>query len=277
MKGGLSVRGFTIIETLIVLAVTGGMLVIAITFIGGRQNRTQFAQGMRDMESRLQQVIGDVSNGYYPNDGNFKCQGAASPVLTPGGSTEQGANKECIFLGKAVQFAVDAADSPTFNVYSIVGLREKPSGGSVGSLSEAQPRLIARGTSDPASVPDIFDTGQLRYGITVSPNGMLSNGNPIGAVGFVGRLGAQLGADDTSQQVDLLAFTATSLGQSAPDAIDDIKNNLRAMPASAVNPNSGVTICLNSNGSQQSGLISIGGAGRKLLVTVTMKETLNCV
>ncbi|MET1032944.1 MAG: type II secretion system protein, partial [Candidatus Saccharimonadales bacterium] len=143
MKGGKKARGFTVIETMIVLAVTGGLfLAIAVT-LSGRQQRTQFEQGINDIRAQLQQVINDVGTGFYPSLTNFRCTaGASGPVMVTG-TTNQGENTGCIFMGKAMQFGVNGTDPEQFLTYSVAGLQRTTTGDEVATYAQAQPRVIS--------------------------------------------------------------------------------------------------------------------------------------
>ena len=107
MRGSHKASGFTIIETLIVLTVSGALFVSATYFLSGDQDRTEFTQSIQAVQSQIQQVINEVESGSYANTNNFTCSGTASgPSLTTSGTDAQGSNTGCIFLGKVIQFGV---------------------------------------------------------------------------------------------------------------------------------------------------------------------------
>lgn len=111
MKDKKTQFGYTIVEVMIVLAVSGMMFIIAANFINGKQQRTSFFQGTNEMGAILQKVIDDVSNGHY-SDVPLTCSssGAGTPVnvsLTTGDT--QGRNSACVFLGKVVHFYLKGA------------------------------------------------------------------------------------------------------------------------------------------------------------------------
>lgn len=54
MKGGKSPLGYTVVEVMIVLAVSGIMFLVAANFINGKQQKTSFANGVNEMASRIQ-------------------------------------------------------------------------------------------------------------------------------------------------------------------------------------------------------------------------------
>lgn len=270
MKGGSHAKGFTIIETLIVLAVTSALFIGALALIGGRQGKTQFAQSARDVESQLQQIMNEVSSGYYSSTEDFKCEkSGGKPVIETvslGTPPEQGSNKDCIFMGKIIQMSIDNPDAATFNVYSLVGLREAT------EFSDAAPRLLARSSADAASVPDIYESEKISFSPTVGSL-KYNNTTEIGAFGFVSRLGATLGSDDNTEQLDLVAIPGTARGTNKLDGVSDIHDNLGSI---ITNPAGGVQLCLFSGTADQSALITIGGQGRPITVSSTIKGTANC-
>ena len=74
--------GFTIVETLIVLAVSGLLLISAIVMISGRTNKTQFTTAANDLKQSLEQVINEISSGYFPNANNFQCTAGVAAVAS---------------------------------------------------------------------------------------------------------------------------------------------------------------------------------------------------
>ncbi len=101
-----ALAGYTIVEVMIFLAVSGGLLTSVMTIISGQQQKTQFTTGVREFESKIQDIISDVETGYFPSGNDVKCADptpSGDLVITPV-ATEQGKNQDCVFLGKAVQF-----------------------------------------------------------------------------------------------------------------------------------------------------------------------------
>lgn len=264
-------HGFTIAETLIVLAVSGAMLLAAIILINGRQAHTEFNQGIQEVQSQLQQDMNDVANGYYPSNGSISCvAGGGGPILTSG-STERGANDGCIFVGKVLQFEVSGRPGG-YNVYPIAGLM-----GGEDSLATAKPRLIAEGTGDPIGVnaiPDEFESRTLPNGLTVV--NMYYGNNPasnhIGALGFI----THLSTGASTKDIDVAAIPATSLGMTKATAVHAVNGQLAGLPAAAINPSQGIHICIASGGTSQSALLSIGGSGQTSSITADVKGGTVC-
>jgi hypothetical protein len=120
--------GYTILEVMIFLIISTALIASAEVAVGGSNAHTQFNQGMRDVNSKIQDWIGNVING-FPGDNqqSYKCSapGGSRPTIIAGtGST----SPDCIFIGKAVQFT-DASSSPTpgqtghLYAYSVFGAR----------------------------------------------------------------------------------------------------------------------------------------------------------
>jgi type II secretory pathway pseudopilin PulG len=276
--------GFTVIEVMIVLAVTGLLFVTGVTLISGKQSQTAFDQSIRQVQSQIQQVINDVSVGYYPNAGNIQCSGSGGTVtLTKAGGVAQGANAGCVFMGKALQFQVGSSDPEKFNVYSLAGLQKGGPGGTEStSLAQAKPKVIAPTPTAGINLPDSTDSDNLQNGLTTARM-WYNNGadKDIGVVAFTNSLAsydATTGAIlSGSQQVDVVPIddgnVKSKIGSSSDNGIDITNSTI----ASAItNPSGGVFICFASAGTNQSGLITIGSNGRQLSVNLDIKNGKVC-
>jgi prepilin-type N-terminal cleavage/methylation domain-containing protein len=122
MKGGKTPLGYTLIEVMIVLAVSGTMFLIAANFISGKQARTAFSQGVNEFASRIEGVAAQVADGQY-SDISWACHDTGTTVIidftTP---SNQGTNKECVFLGKVIHVRATAGWTD-YDVFSLAGKR----------------------------------------------------------------------------------------------------------------------------------------------------------
>jgi len=112
--------GFTIIEVLIALAITGVLLAAAVAVLTGQTTSTAFQQSLHDIQSKLSAAIQNVNNGLLPNETQYTCTVSSSSSraqLSPG-TGAYGTNQGCIYLGVAAQVIVD---SPNINFYTILG------------------------------------------------------------------------------------------------------------------------------------------------------------
>jgi len=261
------------VEVLIVLAVTGILFVSAATLIAGQQSKAAFQQGVQQLQSQMQQVMNDVSSGYYPNLANFTCTNSGGGLNISGGSSAQGTNGDCIFLGKVVQFGsgISGSNPERFATLSLAGLRSDTSGNPITTLAATSPTVIPSSTA----------TTPLEGGLTVS--GMWYDGNrsqPVAALAFVSTLGQTNGAGilTGTQQLNIIPILGTALTQNT-SVTPTIIHNVLSSPAATVNPPNGVQVCFASGGTDQSGLLTIGGTGtngRQLDVTLDIKAGRDC-
>lgn len=266
-------RGFTIVEVLVVLAVTGALFISAATIISGRTNRTQFEQSINEVTAQIRLTINEVSTGFYPNASNFRCERNGAGIRITSGNAQQGTNADCIFLGKVMQFGVADTDPQQYTIFSVAGLRTDTQGNEITNLNTA--RVIAPTGTTP-NVPDASDTKNLQYGLRATKMYVDTVSNPIGAVGFISSQAQYNGAQISSgsSQVGLVPIANSSLDVSATNAAQTIDSNLSG---SQLNPSSGVFICFASGGTSQSGLVQIGGSGgRQLSVTLKIMGGTTC-
>lgn len=106
--------GFTVIEAMIFLTISG--LLILIAFIGSANaiSRTRFNDGMRSMQVHLQQQYNDVQTGLNlrdPSASNIPARCGATPV-------EVG-KSDCLLLGRLVHF-----DNSSIKSYLVIGSKD---------------------------------------------------------------------------------------------------------------------------------------------------------
>lgn len=269
-------EGFSIVEVMIVLAVTGALFVSAAIAISGRTNKTQFQQSINQITDQIRGTINEVSVGYYANMGNFGCSSDGSTLTIKAGAAEQGTNSGCVFLGKAIQFGVPGTDPQQYVTHAIAGIQRDANGDEIQTLSAAKPAVIYPAAPQ-LNAPDDSVKSTLQYGLTVSKMYYDDNeNNKIGAVAFVSSLGSYNGSDlkSGSQQISLVPVKSTSLNSAIAQAAKDINLNL---PGSPVAPAKGVQICFDSGSTDQSGLVTIGGGnGRQLSVSLKIIGKKGC-
>jgi prepilin-type N-terminal cleavage/methylation domain-containing protein len=288
--------GFTIVEVLIVLAVTGILFASTLSLMSGRQNRAEFTQAINNIKSQIDQTINEVSTGNYPNNAQFTCQvlGPGQPTIT-GAAAGQGSNGGCISLGRVVHFFDDATvggNPEQFFTYTIAGRQFTAGSQNVTtSILTAKPILVARTDNSSLGFPDITgDTSNLLYGLRTSaaqvptPKAMYytdSTGSyPIGSFALVSSLGSynQGNINSGSGQVNLLPIaSSSSLTNPSSTEVEGINSFLASANVdNALNPSDGVTICFTSGSSTQSGKITIGFNNQTLGTTLTIHNTSDC-
>lgn len=272
MKTGLNQAAYTIIEILIVLAVTGALVLSVMFVISGQQGRTEFNQAINDIQAQINDVINNVSTGYYANNGNVGCAaGASGPVFSTVGQN-QGTNQGCVFMGRGIQFAV-GNDPNLYNIYDIAGLREYTCTQIEDCLGEASPTAIA-----PPHGADTTQQQRLQYGLEAAQMYFTDSGAdvPVNTVTFMSTLANSSNGNlaSGSQQVELRPVqNTTDISTSGDKSATAAVTAINAANLDLV-PDGGVTICFNSGSSNQSGTITIGSNGRQLSTKLVINSGL---
>jgi type II secretory pathway pseudopilin PulG len=276
MSHKTNTRGFTIVETMIVLAVTGGLFVAIAATLSGRTQAAEFTQTINTVNASIQQTISDVETGYYPNFGDLKCSAAGSSLnIQKASGFKQGTNSGCVFLGKVMQFGSGVNNGATpeeYATYVTAGLQ------SATTLSTADPTVLAPTPSETSSnFPNETEYTSLSNGLTVvSMYYQKVVGGPeikINSVAFLTELsGTDVSYTGGSQQIDVIP-TGSSLVTSQANTVSSINTALKSMTQN-VNPAGGVSICFSDGG--RSGLITIGENGRYLSTTLRTMSDKTC-
>ncbi len=224
MKGGSRPLGYTILEVMIVLAISGVMFLIAATFINGKQQRAAFTQGVNELASRFQGVIEEVTDGQY-SDIPFSCSYVSGTTLTisGGAGVTQGSNQACVFLGKFLHFGV-GGDLNAYEVFSLAGARVDPNTGTpVVSLANAKLTPISGGGVD------LTRNETIPQGLQFAGEKVAGTGGGSGFYGFgfmqgLGALDPVTNAYQSGSQDIALYFSPTlNTPQTEPAAITNIE------------------------------------------------------
>lgn len=102
-------RGFTLIETLIFLAVSSILFISVVVLVSGQVERTRAQDGARQIELNVAGVFNDVATGYYPLvNQRFSCSGGSAsspPTVVAGMAGEnRGQDADCVIAGKKITF-----------------------------------------------------------------------------------------------------------------------------------------------------------------------------
>jgi hypothetical protein len=244
-----SITGYTIVETMIFLAVSGAIFFTAMLLVNGQQRRTEFATTVRDFDSKLQSVISNVASGYYNDPGQFTCTVTAGVMtITPTAST-QGQNSDCTFVG---QF-IDLAPSPNNNKFTITSIAGARRVGDKEATSVLQ--LYSAGLLKP--ITETAETYTLPNGVIASYMKIITPVRNIPTIAVFTTF---------NQYKDPSNSSTLSSGSSRSDIWGvDI-----SVPFAAPNPPSGIEICL-TDGEQYGSIILNTGSTR-----VTMGNGSTC-
>ena len=250
-------QGYTILEVMIFIAISASMFFIAMIAISGRQQDTQFTQAVRDFDSRLQDLMNDVSTGFFNNPGDFSCTITAGKPNIVSGSEEQGTSDDCIFVGKTLQFGSAESGSSFVDIYNLIGKRNN-AGSNVSSISEANPT-----TADPATVPP--ERIDLQWGLevfrVVNKPVTGSNSNH-GAISFITSFARTIGNEQISngQSVRSVSMPNTTIGASRAAMFSVIDNPVTYTTIDG-SPEADIVLCLQNQGQERIASITINDEG----------------
>lgn len=89
-------NGYTIVEVLIVLAVTSVMFTMTVLLVSGQVERYRYKQVTYNSQERIQGAINDVQSGYFDLVD-------AAPASCSDDSTPGAGNSKCIYAGKKIE------------------------------------------------------------------------------------------------------------------------------------------------------------------------------
>jgi prepilin-type N-terminal cleavage/methylation domain-containing protein len=217
--------GYTIVEVMIVLAVSGIMFLIAANFINGKQERAAFTQGSNDLGSKLQQIVADVTDGHY-SDVPISCTPGSRPIGNTDGSGSQGQTSSCVFYGKIIGFYSSAGQRSNYRVFSLAAGRDVTG-------QPPQPKIgVIKGLSTNSVVPQSLIVKSLTV------DGGDCNGDfNIGFAQSLGNATDGVYSTGAQQQVQLICAKTTA-DQS------DVRTVETNMQGNTIVPAKSATICL---------------------------------
>lgn len=273
MTGMMRPEGFTIIEVMIFLVISAAMFVSGTLLFRGVHQRNQFAQSMRDIESVFQDVINDVSTGYFDQLSGHSC------LATPGSfptfvaiAAEQGTNKDCIFLGKIVLLLPNSVPEQ-IEATPVLGNRKKADGRNVETIGESSP-TTAYNRNLPLGQLDMTSSYTLRWGARIK------SATPSNFGGFYSSLAKYAPSGNTisesgSLRVDYFAHSPSALTPQTRNGVKTcVESAILAVGScfgSASSPNPWVICFENGNGGETARLTV--GAGNTL---TTKLEFVSC-
>ncbi len=276
--------GYTFVEVMIFMAITGLMFLMAASFISGKQANVEFKQSMSEIDTQIKTVVNEVANGEFNSLGPNRCSapaGGGAPVIdavvTTNKQGENGGVGGCVFLGKVLQFNADN-DPTKYYTYTIAGRQvDAATGSPIMKFGPAQPIVADNSGGAPRSTADLTQTSSLKSGLelvkilecTAVCSGASPTYNPIGDFGFFGSFGGYNsfgGSNSTpgAQSVVTAVIPNTVSGESRDDAVTELNNNSNWIPIDT-SPNAyviggGRTVVLCFKNGSKYGSLTIGGS-----------------
>jgi hypothetical protein len=186
--------GYTLLEVMLFLAISSILLAISNVVLQGQSSHTEFVAGINDVNSKMQQWVDEVKNGYSASSadssaaiGNYNCSldGTGNPVLAvPSGATAGngiGANLPCIFLGRAIVVNDEVGSGPQdlnnkIYAYTVLGRRSYDDG------SGAQVNVNSLQNANTTAA--VYDVGSSAPAINLTEQYIIPNGIRVRHVYF---------------------------------------------------------------------------------------------
>jgi hypothetical protein len=254
---------------MIVMAITGALFVSAVYMLSGKQQRTQFQQGINDLNSQIQTTINEVQSGFFPPlPANYQCttqQDIDGPpfIITPITDTNNsgtGANRNCLFLGKVMQFGEPSQGNTSVLTYTVIGRRFRVpynGGAPAVDMTQAHPTAVLS--------PDLTTQYSLKWGVEITK--VLSAAGPSAgsnAIGFYNGLGEFSNSWDTlsnTQGVYATVIDGVTAGSDKANTNSSIKSQV-------TQDFSGQVIICVQGGQDQKGQVIIGSNNNALTTHV---------
>ena len=254
--------GYTIVEVMIVLAVSSAMFLGAAALISGKQGSAQFNTSVHNFTSQLNAVAQTVSDGDFSTTQNWQCNttSATPPVVTP---TTGGGTGYCMYIGQVMQLPTN---SNSFVLTPLIGAQY------VGGVAPSANSVLSQ---------TIADSGAAAITGSQQTN-LIGNGVSVGCVLYT----TTVKTPDANQPcrtsgfstTDAIAFLFTNYGKTVTSATPTGTTSAQVnmvLPKSVntalnsstytssgnyvSNPAGGVIVCLQSATTKQFALVQFGG------------------
>ena len=263
-------KGFTIIEVMIFLAVSGFTFVIAASFINGKEAQAEFTSGMYSANSAIGSLINNVSNGDYPLPANtsFFCNlSTGTPVITQ--SAGQSFTPGCALIGKVI--APEINNNPYgYRVYSVAGCEFYVN--NVCSSTQALPPLTIA-EEQPMVVGSLTQTKIWPNGIKIAKL-LLINGNSVQNIGAFG-IFSSLPQENSNvlvsgtQSTQAVIVNGSQLSTNSDSNITSmVHNSLLWLPNTEQ-----IIMCFSGANGHKASIMIGGVSGGQLNTTLQMEST----
>jgi type II secretory pathway pseudopilin PulG len=263
--------GYTIIEVMIFLVVSGALLGSALALFNGRIQKTQFTQSVQALDTRIKTIANEVATGTYPAQPTFNCTAVGPQPVISASAGEQGTRGDCIFLGKIINFMPLSSDK--IEVYTVVGKRADASGNASATMAAAAPRLVI----NPPTPIELTESVTLDYGTHVT--GLYQSGPTlVSGLGLFQSLNSTYNTSGNlssgAQNVAAWVIKSTSV-PAAPVNAANINTTVTGGNAAnffALSSGQDLHLCLKSGNDQQKASITFKGSGNSMKTAILLED-----
>ncbi len=272
--------GYTIVEVIIVLGVSSLLILLSITFLSGRDGQVRFSQSMRDMQSKMQDWVNDVTTGFPTGtDTAYNCKaGAASSPAIDSTPRNPDDSPECIFLGKAIQF-VDG--SGTVYAYPVFGRRLDAAGGLSSNLKDASPMpAIGSGAGVPTGTAQLTEEYQLNGNAKVKSASSSTTGSLTSHMAgyYLSLANDTSGSQDGASQLKAYQYPLSAAAPKSVTVADCINMKAAGVCPLGVGLNEPTAmadwkICFNNDANSDTALLTVSGGKNGFGATTKLEYT----
>lgn len=225
----------------------------------GRQGQVQYRQSVRELDSKIQTVINDVSTGFFPNT-EFSCSlgnlGDTQLNIEPISSDQQGTREDCVFVGKAVSY--DDTQKDQLAIHTIAAANP-PLGSARSILDNAEDVQLTAIDILKNSYTTAWGLEITSIVISSDPSDDLSS-EEINYFAYLSDIGnnSNTSSNLESGQQAVNLYTSTSDSNFA-----DFPNGLRQ-----VSSDEAIYLCLDIKVVNQKAVIVLGADGRQLSTSI---------
>jgi prepilin-type N-terminal cleavage/methylation domain-containing protein len=159
-------QGFTIIETMLVLAITGVLISALLVGIGGTINNQRYKDSVASFKALLQDQYGQVDNVSNERDGNWSCSSSATTLADQTSGTTPG-QSDCVLMGRLVTVV-----NSSITTASVVGFQKATSSSTndVANIKASYNLGVSSGSIEAATLEWGAQIAWPRSGLDVAPN-----------------------------------------------------------------------------------------------------------
>ena len=272
-------NGFTLIEVMIFIAISGMLFIFGLANLINTQQKDQFNIALNSIKNQIQVYLNNAANGNYQLPSNYYCEAGGSNSRLTITTSNSPPSSACSFLGLGFYLTKNNGSSnDEIQIVPIFGYTLKQ-GQSINSSST--PFSTSLSDSLPISdirlvnsyqIPSSISVDHVSYNenavtpIQISVFLILTNFNQYSSSSLLNS-GSQIAgiipirpvATSLSQAVSYINQITDSCGASVNNVACRISNNVIISNSNTpMNPQSGVTICLDNTSVNESAAITIG-------------------
>ncbi len=270
--------GYTIIEVIIVLAISSLLLISATAVFNGQQRETDFSQAVQDLSSKFQSYSAQINAGTFPDSDSYSCAiSSGRPVLSTTAPGTKGTRESCIFLGRAFQFQ---QNGNTLYAYTVVGTRNLYSGVTdtgqpATSITQANPEPAKTSLSNylPAYWV-LYDNYKLQGGMTIRSSSAVSGSTTLSGWYMAGfytgfQATSQTAANTVTNGYTNLMLLGYSLDGVTASPLSDVVQKCIEGTGCTSQPIDQWKLCVQDANSQKAALLTIKGSTSGLTTSTT--------